>query len=704
MLMQYILRFHKKRIAAAAIGGCCLWLSSGPAAAYEVLGVGTDALIGGDLTDMDDDGDPEFDDGYDAIFDASDEPGFGGGESAFNVFDNLLGPGNDKWCCGIAGGIDEDNPQWVSAEFPVPYRLTNFTVSSANDTPDRDPIHWSIQGSNDGQNYTDIYTYDDDFAPWVDRLEVIEWTAGDDFPVQTESYLEFRLATFNTVLNPDGAYFQIGEIEYFGNATGETPPIYIGGQGTIGVQSYEGDQSNEMYGPVEEGVSGWSGRIVTFEESGLTLDNHTIAEEALEDFDGVTATEAYTVVDMAGGGGSFPVNLAYPDGSTGGDDFTVQVVSEVTIPAGTWTIGFGSDDGGQITIPGVEFELASDPNDSFDDDQIRFEGNRGHGWTVGSFELSEPLETTITASFHERGGGDSFEIAVIEDEVIEGANPANGWELLADGTLGWSVKTTAAPLVSADLSAEVRSNRVWQFDVDGDTGMSDQMVVENPDANIFTTILNVDGVEFEIASAGAVTSGEAFTIIDADQVMGTPIITSLDPAQTWVFDADTGRLCLDSCPGVGGAGDYNGNGLLDAGDLDLHASVGIANQDLAYDANGDGLVNVDDRVVWTNELKNTWMGDSDLNGVFDTADFVLVFGEGKYETGGAATWGQGDWDGNMLFDSGDFVAAFGNGGYEMGERAGGPNPVTAAVPEPSSLVLALLSLVGLVGFGRRRNG
>ena len=57
----------------------------------------------------------------------------------------------------------------------------------------------------------------------------------------------------------------------------------------------------------------------------------------------------------------------------------------------------------------------------------------------------------------------------------------------------------------------------------------------------------------------------------------------------------------------------------------------------------------------------------------------------------------------MLFDSGDFVAAFGNGGYEMGERAGGPNPVTAAVPEPSSLVLALLSLVGLVGFGRRRS-
>ena len=66
--------------------------------AEEVLGVGTDSLLGGDLTDPEDDGNPEADDGYDAIFTANDEPGFGGGEFAFNVFDNRLGPSNDKWC------------------------------------------------------------------------------------------------------------------------------------------------------------------------------------------------------------------------------------------------------------------------------------------------------------------------------------------------------------------------------------------------------------------------------------------------------------------------------------------------------------------------------------------------------------------------------------------------------------------------------
>jgi hypothetical protein len=135
-------------------------------------------------------------------------------------------------------------------------------------------------------------------------------------------------------------------------------------------------------------------------------------------------------------------------------DFAVEVTAEVTIPAGTWTIGFGSDDGGKVRI-NDDSVVFDEITDSFDDNEIRFEGNRGHGWTVSSFTLDQELQTSITASFHERGGGDSFEVAVIEDAVIEAADPATGWELLGDGTLGWSVTTTTAPLVSADLTATV---------------------------------------------------------------------------------------------------------------------------------------------------------------------------------------------------------------------------------------------------------
>ena len=146
-------------------------------------------------------------------------------------------------------------------------------------------------------------------------------------------------------------------------------------------------------------------------------------------------------------------------------------------------------------------------------------------------------------------------------------------------------------------------------------------------------------------------------------------------------------------------GDYNGNGLLDAEDLDLNASVGIASQDLSYDLNEDGGGNSTDRKIWVNDLKNTWVGDSDLNGVFDSGDLVAVFSSAKYETGDAATWGQGDWNGDQKFDSGDLVEAFSNAGYEAGERPGGANPA-AAVPEPSTLVLLLMG--GLLAIRRVR--
>ena len=189
--------------------------TSDTAQAEEILGTGTESLLGGDLTDPEDDGDPEQDVDYNAIFSANDEPGFGGGEFSFNVFDNLLGPGNDKWCCGPGGGIPTEGLH-VTAELEVPHILTHFTVSSANDVPARDPTVWEVQGSNDGDDFTTIFAHDGD-SFWDQRLQVVLFEAGEDFDVQTTGYRFFRHVTFDTASNPAGAYFQIGEIEYFGD-------------------------------------------------------------------------------------------------------------------------------------------------------------------------------------------------------------------------------------------------------------------------------------------------------------------------------------------------------------------------------------------------------------------------------------------------------------------------------------------------------
>ncbi|MCG9130406.1 PEP-CTERM sorting domain-containing protein [Candidatus Poribacteria bacterium] len=190
------------------------------AQAAEILGVGTDSLLGGDLTDPEDDGAADADEGYNAIFTANEEPGFGGGEFSFNVFDNRLGPGNDKWCCGRGGGIPEEGLH-ITAELEEAYVLTHFTLSSANDVPARDPTVWEVQGSNDGETFDTIFAHDGD-SFWTERLQVALFEAGTDFEVQDTAYKFFRHVTFDTASNPNGAYFQIGEIEYFGNA-GLTP-------------------------------------------------------------------------------------------------------------------------------------------------------------------------------------------------------------------------------------------------------------------------------------------------------------------------------------------------------------------------------------------------------------------------------------------------------------------------------------------------
>ncbi len=182
----------------------------------------------------------------------------------------------------------------------------------------------------------------------------------------------------------------------------------------------------------------------------------------------------------------------------------------------------------------------------------------------------------------------------------------------------------------------------------------------------------------------------------------------------WVPRA-SGRVCLlesrltaaealalyEAAVGDAGVlGDYDGSGLLDAADLDLQAGAIVAGGPARYDLNGDGSVDVGDREMWLHDLKDTWVGDANLDMVFDSNDFVQVFTAGLYETGQAALWEQGDWNGDQRFDTNDFVAAFVDGGYEVGQR---PVGAVSAVPEPSSICLLLLGLLSGCGLVRRRS-
>ena len=141
-------------------------------------------------------------------------------------------------------------------------------------------------------------------------------------------------------------------------------------------------------------------------------------------------------------------------------------------------------------------------------------------------------------------------------------------------------------------------------------------------------------------------------------------------------------------------GDFNADGILGIDDINtLAAAVQSGSSDLQFDVNQNGSVDAEDYRHWVTDIKQTWLGDSNFDGQFDSGDLVEVFKAGQYEDGitGNSTWATGDWNGDGEFDTGDLVAAFKDGGFEVGQRT-----AVAAVPEPSSMMLLCVGILGTI--------
>jgi hypothetical protein len=137
------------------------------------------------------------------------------------------------------------------------------------------------------------------------------------------------------------------------------------------------------------------------------------------------------------------------------------------------------------------------------------------------------------------------------------------------------------------------------------------------------------------------------------------------------IDQPTNWFASQPTPGVADEQelDLNNDNVINASDID-HLCARISAGDLQFDFNQDGILGLGDLDFYVGDLLGTSRGDANLDGMFNSTDFVAVFTSAEYEDAIAnnSGWSEGDWNCDGDFTSGDIVAAFQDGKYIAASR------------------------------------
>lgn len=126
----------------------------------------------------------------------------GSGEGLAKLFD---GDASSKW-------LDFSGTTWVKMSFAKPTMLDAYTLTSANDHVERDPVSWTFSGSNDGVNWTVIDSRSG--QSWASRFQARDFVLAQRTAAYTYFRFEFRATS--------GSITQLAELELTGVQSGAT--------------------------------------------------------------------------------------------------------------------------------------------------------------------------------------------------------------------------------------------------------------------------------------------------------------------------------------------------------------------------------------------------------------------------------------------------------------------------------------------------
>ncbi len=214
-----------------------------------------------------------------------------------------------------------------------------------------------------------------------------------------------------------------------------------------------------------------------------------------------------------------------------------------------------------------------------------------------------------------------------------------------------------------------------------------------PEVKVYRNILRVNGdndrpVTNQLSTFTESISGTGDTLtlfLAAEQYGGD---------EYFVFD----NILIEGTPTTGGGnGDFNSDGVYDCADVDaLVSDIANSLDTPMFDLSGDGSVDATDLTMWLAEAGNANLGaglsylpgDANLSGAVDVSDYSVWLAN-RFQSTGA--WCQGDFNADGSTDVSDLSVWTANKFSVSG---------LAVVPEPTSFVLLLFSLLGLLRFRR----